>query len=198
MGLYVSFTPEDLGYPLSLVQTVLGEEVVVDVEYTAACEAFVSTFLNRANELVPVDTGFLKSTIDADTNGLMCEAEATAEYAQYVEYGTWKMRAQPFFEPAVEEGLKAFQALAGEALDEAKEILQETCEAIMEAAQATFSGGGSFIEEIGATLFGGLILWLLFPILVNIYGILKSISPNADDFAGGSGIAGTGINVTIT
>lgn len=198
MGLYVSFTPEDLGYPVSLIQEILGEEVVVDVDYTAACEAFVSTFMTQATSLVPVDTGYLQSTIDARTNGFMCEAEATAEYAQYVEYGTWKMRAQPYFTPAVEEGIAAFQAVAGEALDEAQEELKEICESIMEAAQATFSDG-SFLGDIGATLLGGLMLWLMFPILVNLYGIMKSLDPNSEFGSGGNGgIGGTSVSVIIT
>lgn len=195
MGLYVSFTPQDLGYPLTLQQVVLGEEVVVDVDYTAACEAFVSTFLEVAQSACPVRTGYLLSTIDARTNGLMCEAEATAEYAQYVEYGTWKMAAQPYFTPAVEEGIAAFQAVAGEALDEAQDMLQDICESIMEAAQAAFSDG-SFLGDIGGILMGGLMLWLMFPILVNLYGIMKSLDPNSE--FGSGGIGGTSVSVIIT
>ena len=68
-----------------------GVERFVEVDYTGACEAFVETFLEVALDLVPVDTGYLYSTISADTDGYFCWAEATAEYAQYVEYGTWCM-----------------------------------------------------------------------------------------------------------
>lgn len=195
MGLYTSFTPQDLGYPVSLTQSILGEEVSVDVEYASACEAFVSTFMERATAACPVATGYLLSTISADTDGFFCEAEATAEYAQYVEYGTWKMRAQPYFEPAVEAGINAFRAVAGEALDEAQEELREICEAIMEAAKATFSDG-SFLEDIGASLLGAAMMWLLFPILVNLYGILQTF--NLDDTNIVQGIAGTSVSVTIT
>lgn len=196
MGLYVSFTPESLGYPLTLTQEILGEEVVVDVDYAAACEAFVSTFLETARSACPVRTGYLLSTINARTNGFMCEAEATAEYAQYVEYGTWKMAAQPFFTPAVEKGIAAFQAVAGEALDEAQEMLQDICKSIIEAAQATFSDG-SFLGDMGGILMGGLMLWLMFPILVNLYGIMKTLSPDdANNFA--NGIGGTNVSVIIT
>ena len=59
MGLYASFTPEELGYRVSLAQTVLGEYLTVDVEYGPACEAFCETFLDVATDLVPVDTGYL-------------------------------------------------------------------------------------------------------------------------------------------
>ena len=195
MGLYASFTPEELGYPLTLEQELLGEIAIVEVDYSAACEAFVATFMAEATALVPVDTGYLQSTIDADTDGFFCECMAEAEYAQYVEYGTWKMDAQPYFTPALEAGLRAFQEVAGEALDEAQEELKEICEAIMEAAQATFSDG-SFLGDIGATLLGGLMLWLLFPILVNLYGIMKSLDPNSE--FGSGGIGGTSIEVIIT
>ena len=195
MGLYVSFTPEDLGYPLTLEQEIMGEVVVVDVDYSFACEAFVSTFLEQAIATVPVDTGYLQSTIDASTDGFMCEAEATAEYAQYVEYGTWKMRAQPYFEPAVEAGIQAFREIAGEALDEAQEEMEQICEAIMEAAQASFGGEEGFLGELGGILMGGAILLLLFPILVNIYAVLDALNVNKDFV---QGIAGTSISVIIT
>lgn len=195
MGLYASFTPEELGYPLTLEQELLGEIAIVEVDYTAACEAFVSTFMAEATALVPVDTGYLQSTIDADTDGFFCECMAEAEYAQYVEYGTWKMDAQPYFTPALEAGLRAFQEVAGEALDEAQEELKEICESIMEAAQAAFSDG-SFLGDIGATLLGGLMLWLMFPILVNLYGIMKSLDPNSE--FGSGGIGGTSVEVIIT
>ena len=196
MGLYASFTPEELGYPVTLEQVVLGELAFVEVDYSAACEAFVDTFMAEATALVPVDTGYLQSTIDADTDGFFCECMADAEYAQYVEYGTWKMSAQPYFTPALEAGLRAFQEVAGEALDEAQQELQEICEAIMEAAQATF-GDGSFLGDIGATLMGGLMLWLMFPILVNVFAVLKSIS--GDDININRGIAGAAsVSVIIT
>ena len=194
MGLYVSFTPEQLGYPMTLEQEIMGEVAMVEVDYGPACDAFVATFLECAWSLVPVDTGYLYSTIDADTDGFFCEAEATAEYAQYVEYGTWKMSAQPYFEPAVGEGLKAFQQVAGEVLDEAQEELKDICEAIMESMQASM-GEESFLGELGGILLGGLMLLLMFPILVNLYAIFDALNLNKE-FE--QGIAGTSINVIIT
>lgn len=52
-----------------------------------------------ARQEVPVDTGYLQSSISGDSDVVQAEAE----YAQYVEYGTWKMDSQPYFEFAVEQ-----------------------------------------------------------------------------------------------
>ena len=52
-----------------------------------------------ASQDAPVDTGYLRSSISGDSD----EVQAEAEYAQYVEYGTWKMDSQPYFEFAVEQ-----------------------------------------------------------------------------------------------
>ena len=110
MGLYaeVDFI-NDWGFPDELTG---GDETIgeasVSVNYSGACSIFVETFMEVAKELVPVDTGYLRSTIDAGTDGFsFCYAEATAEYAQYVEYGTWCMDAQPYFEIALEEACQA-------------------------------------------------------------------------------------------
>lgn len=51
-------------------------------------------------DLVPVDTGYLQSTIYWTAEGLQLEFGATADYAAPVEYGTWKMAAQPYLRPA--------------------------------------------------------------------------------------------------
>lgn len=200
MGLYASFTPEELGYRVSLTQTVLGEYLTVDVEYGPACEAFCETFLATARELVPVDTGYLRSTIEADTDGFFCECMADAEYAQYVEYGTWKMDAQPYFEPAIDAGLEAFRQLAGEAMDEAQEILQDMAEDVIASAQEAMGGGegGSFLGDIGGALLGGLILFALFPIFVNLYGILKVFDVSGSFGSDGRTVGGGAVEVIIT
>lgn len=200
MGLYASFTPEDLGYRVSLTQTILGEILTVDVEYGPACEAFCETFLEKARELVPVDTGYLRSTIEADTDGFFCECMADAEYAQYVEYGTWKMDAQPYFEPAIDAGLEAFCELAGEAMDEAQEILQDMCEDVIASAQEAMGGGegGSFLGDIGGALLGGLMLLIMFPILVNLYGILKAFDVSGNFGSDGRTVSGGAVEVIIT
>lgn len=75
--------------------------------YSEGCKVFVETFLRVSQDLVPVDTGYLRSTLTASQlNKTTCEAMTDCEYAQYVEYGTWKQYAQPYFEPAYEEALR--------------------------------------------------------------------------------------------
>lgn len=101
MGLYVEFSVYDLGFIESTPN--LG----ISPPYSEGCNVFVDTFLTVANELVPVDTGFLRSTLEADTDGFSCSAGTDCEYAEFVEYGTWCCGAQPYFEPAIEAAIDA-------------------------------------------------------------------------------------------
>jgi HK97 gp10 family phage protein len=69
----------------------------------------------QAKDIVPVDTGFLQSTIyhNVDPASLTLELGATADYAAYVELGTRRMAAQPYIRPAFDAGQEALvQALA--------------------------------------------------------------------------------------
>lgn len=58
-----------------------------------------------AKRLCPVDTGNLRSSIThvlgRDGAGLYCDIGSDVEYARYIEFGTWKMAAQPFLVPAI-------------------------------------------------------------------------------------------------
>jgi len=65
-----------------------------------------ANIVDVAKELVPVDTGFLQSTIyhqmiDQST----VEVGAEAEYASYVELGTHKSAPQPYLRPAIDSQL---------------------------------------------------------------------------------------------
>jgi HK97 gp10 family phage protein len=57
-----------------------------------------------AKQIVPVRTGFLRSTIYhlVDSGALTLELGATADYALYVEMGTRRAHAQPFIRPSFE------------------------------------------------------------------------------------------------
>ena len=56
----------------------------------------------RAKQLAPVDTGFLRNSIMTNAEGLLTyTVNVGAEYGIHVEYGTYKMSAQPYLRPAV-------------------------------------------------------------------------------------------------
>lgn len=74
----------------------------------------------KAVEKVPVDTGFLKGTI---TNKVTKEGSsidgwvyATAEYAPFIELGTYKTQAKPFLYPALAENQSVIRQIFSEVL----------------------------------------------------------------------------------
>ena len=186
MGLYCSFTPESLGYPDVVETDVLGTHLKVQVDYSQALEDFCSTFLEVSTSLVPVDTGFLQSTLDAQTSGDEAYAEATAEYAQYPEYGTWCQEAQPYFEPAVDAASEAFFAGADQAVDDASKELEDMAEEVMEEFQEEMAAqmeGGNFLASLAMA---AAMYVVLFPVLVNVYGIMDSLGMTGNN--GGSNV----------
>jgi HK97 gp10 family phage protein len=53
---------------------------------------------SRAEMEAPVDTGYMASHIEKEITGKdTVTVIATAPYSGYVDQGTWKMKAQPFF-----------------------------------------------------------------------------------------------------
>ena len=102
MGLFVEFDViDDLGY---LDMT---EEYAIVPDYSEGCQVFAITFLEVARQLVPVDTGYLRSTLKAGGYDTYCYAETDCEYAQYPEFGTWCQAEQPYFRPALEQAIMA-------------------------------------------------------------------------------------------
>lgn len=78
-----------------------------NVEHAVQTATF--NILASSQDLVPVDTGFLKATGAADVQGETGTISYSAEYAAYVEFGTSRMRAQPYLTPAVEMERQRFQ-----------------------------------------------------------------------------------------
>jgi len=71
-----------------------------------------AVILDQAVQNCPVDTGFLQSTAFMQETGDDVEIGFGAEYASYVEFGTYKMAAQPFLRPAFDEAeLAALSAI---------------------------------------------------------------------------------------
>jgi HK97 gp10 family phage protein len=90
----------------------------VESESRAAVKASADRIAQKARNYAPVDTGALRNSIEAVSNiaGKEAEVRVSAPYAAYVEYGTYKMDAQPFLTPAVREEEAAFFASVGKGL----------------------------------------------------------------------------------
>ena len=164
MGLYCDF---DIINDYGFIESTPIFEIYPD--YSDGCQAFVDTFLQMANEFVPVDTGYLKSTLDAGTDGVWCYAETICEYAQYPEYGTWCQSAQPYFEPAIQMALAAaiplWEMAQMDALYEEEMLIQEQ----MAEQQSMMEESG----DSGGFGFGGILQMLLMIILVAILTLIE-------------------------
>jgi HK97 gp10 family phage protein len=74
----------------------------------------------EARRLVPVRTGYLRSTIFARIQEWTAEVGAEAAYAADVEFGTRYAMAQPFVQPAVQARLPEIEHVLSAAVDLAK------------------------------------------------------------------------------
>lgn len=65
-------------------------------------------------EAPAADTGYLHSNIiwDIDSDGMGGAIESRAEYSEFLEFGTSKMAARPFLQPAIEENRPKISRLA--------------------------------------------------------------------------------------
>lgn len=94
-ALYADVTPSTLGLPIYTPMC------HIPIPYSMYWKEFGETFEEQAKATCPVDTGYLRAHIgyNADSGG--CEIWSDAPYSAYQEYGTSKMRAQPYFEAAM-------------------------------------------------------------------------------------------------
>jgi HK97 gp10 family phage protein len=81
---------------------------------------WAETVKTEATRLVPVRTGYLRSTIYARIQEWNTEVGAEAAYAANVEFGTRYAMAQPFLNPAVQARLPELERVLVEALNLAK------------------------------------------------------------------------------
>lgn len=81
-----------------------------------------------AQDLVPVDTGNLKSSLDhqAESNNTEIVGASNSkapykdvEYAIFVEFGTHKMHAQPFLRPAIEGNQRTIRQIIEDTFSDA-------------------------------------------------------------------------------
>ena len=183
MGLRANINAMDQGFPM----TANVGDISIPVDYSEAAEIFKTVFLDVARELVPVRTGYLKSTIAAKIGEASIgevTAEASAEYAQYVEFGTYRQIAQPYFIPAIEAALEEWGLAAQKAYKEALEEAQAAYEA-EQAQQQSQEAGGAGGAPVGGGFLGGLaLLGLLLIFTIFIEGI-KSMFNDTDSYRGG-------------
>jgi HK97 gp10 family phage protein len=74
----------------------------------------------EAMRLVPVRTGYLRSTIYAKIQEWVAEIGADASYALFVELGTKYMQAHPYLYPAIQEYLPQLESVVIAAIEQAK------------------------------------------------------------------------------
>jgi HK97 gp10 family phage protein len=82
-----------------LRRVIQGEQAAID----RGARKVADRVAELAEQLAPFDTGELRDSIhveEGDRPG-MYQVVASAPYAVFVEYGTHKMPAQPFFTPAL-------------------------------------------------------------------------------------------------
>jgi HK97 gp10 family phage protein len=88
------------------------------INKTKALLAGANIIVDRAKEIVPVDTGTLRDSIEAlEIDGdVYIHASADqggGEYSAFVEFGTVKMSAQPYVRPAIDEKLREVEQMVG-------------------------------------------------------------------------------------
>lgn len=70
----------------------------------------------RASQIAPRDTGYMAEHITAQKKDNVAQVVSEADYSVYVEFGTYKMAAQPFMRPAVDQGRSNLLKTAGSAV----------------------------------------------------------------------------------
>ena len=92
---------------MAILEGLVGLEAKIKLEVQAKLEEAGDYALEVANELVPVDTGYLKSTLYKETENGVVKVGADASYAVFQELGfhhygsgTW-VPPQPYLVPAM-------------------------------------------------------------------------------------------------
>jgi HK97 gp10 family phage protein len=74
----------------------------------------------EAMQLVPVRTGYLRSTIYSRVQEWVVEVGAEAAYTLFVELGTRYMQAHPYLQPAIQAYLPQLESVLIAAIEQAK------------------------------------------------------------------------------
>lgn len=181
-------------------------ELGIPIDYADAIMAFCESFTSMSQGICPVDTGFLRSTINAaPDDDLEATCEAGAEYAQYVEYGTYKMGAQPYFEPAlnaaIAESLPLFDEIFEEAMEEEEDLLEEMEEEAEKQAQQQAMAQGA--DKQGSSFMNWMISTIAAAIVAALIAMVKAIFSTDNDSSrqgrgGGGDLESGGGSYTIS
>jgi HK97 gp10 family phage protein len=82
--------------------------------------SWAETVKASAKQLAPVRTGHLRNSVYSKISEWVAEIGSEAAYALFVELGTRRTRARPYFFPAVQEHLPRLEQIICEAVDAAK------------------------------------------------------------------------------
>ena len=97
---------------------VTGGNFGLSLDMAAVFAAAGEAVADEARAMCPVDTGALRNSIAVSAGNDGAEISADADYAAYVEFGTWKMAAQPFLVPALLNSADAITAHVAAAIGE--------------------------------------------------------------------------------
>lgn len=114
-ALYADVTPATLGLP---VYTPMCH---IPIPYSIYWKQFGEMFEEQAKATCPVDTGYLRDHIGFHEDAGGCEVWSDAPYSAYQEYGTSRMRAQPYFEAAL---VNAYSQVEGSMMALANEFME--------------------------------------------------------------------------
>jgi len=113
-ALYADVTPGSLGLPIYTPMC------HIPIPYSIYWEQLGETFEEQAKATCPVDTGYLRDNIGYQVDSGGCEIWSDAPYSAYQEYGTSRMRAQPYFEAAL---VNAYSQVEGGMMALAEEFM---------------------------------------------------------------------------
>jgi HK97 gp10 family phage protein len=110
----------DLAGAAEFTQTIRRFDAEMQRQVHEQLAKWAESVKTEAKRLVPVRTGYLRSTIFARIQEWNAEVGAEAAYAANVEFGTRYAMAQPFLQPAVQARLPELERVVVEALNLAK------------------------------------------------------------------------------
>ena len=154
----------------------------IPIDYEEGMNEFETVFMDTIDSLCPIDTGFLHDSINVGIFDTSIRVWTDCEYAQYVEYGTWKQDAQPYFTPALEEALNAALPFWREAMEEALQEEAEELEAQAEedADYVAEQGGPTPVAEGFGPMAGSISAWAGMVLALTVIQFIKEMF-NFDD-----------------